>query len=113
MELKKGDKYTFISPRYDKWVICEVLNDETHGYLYTPLKPFSALYYGKTVQNSYLFENDVYMLHNLEGPAFISNMNFVKPSPDGEIYFIHGIRYEYDEFIQYIRENKLKRILNG
>ena len=93
MILNKGDKYTHIvkaptSPMFGEWAILTVTNDTTYGYLST---------------------NNVYILHNESGPAFITDLAVKFPN----VYALDG--YIFDDEKQWnikIRELKLNRILN-
>jgi hypothetical protein len=90
--LNKGDNYTHIvknprSPLYGKWVILEVIHEITYGYL---------------------LNNDIYILHNTNGPAFTTQ---IRTNFDPNVYALHGIILEKDEWIKKLREYKLKRIL--
>ena len=91
-QLNRGDMYTHIvtnpsSPICGKWVVLYVLDIcPTYGYL----------------------RNDgIYVLHNDSGPAFIAKVF----NSESNIYALHGIIYEKEEWLKRIRENKLKRIL--
>lgn len=86
-EAKIGDILTFISPITNRWETCQ-----------STMEPSGIQFEG------YLYKENIYILHSLEGPAYIIDNH--------QGYFINGVRYEYEDFKQFVRERKLKRLLD-
>jgi len=92
VKLKPNDKYTFIAKggtETGNWVICTVIRDDTYGYLC----------------------DDVYILHNSNGPAFITSVQSDRKDFNPNIYALHGIIYDRNEWTRRLRKDKLKQIL--
>ena len=96
-KLEKGAQYTHIvanpkSEIYGDWIICSVIKgEETYGY-------FSE-------------KDNLYILHNTEGSAFVTIVGSNRPEFDPNIYALHGKIYVKEEWVKRLRESKLKRIL--